>query len=353
MSMRILSCTALFAIILTQWACKQRFEDPDSNLLSNRKATSVRVEPVELRYESVPIRVIGRLAPNQEVKLSFKIGGIISNISVDEGSYINKGDLIAQLRQDEISAQVLKASRALEKAERDLERVKNMYDEGAATLENVQDLTTLVEVSQADLNIANFNKSFSQIRSEVNGRVIRRLAEPNETVGPGQPILVISADQTTSHQMRVSVSDKEVAQLSIGNTAKLEFDAFPNKIFEGRVLQIAETANPLTATFDVEISVRRQGVRLRNGFIGRAVIEPSARDSFYVIPMSAIVEADQGQLVIFTPDESGQQAVRNKVFPRVIGENEVAVGVADVRLRNVITDGSAYLVDGDKIQVVQ
>ena len=333
-------------------ACKQRFEDMDTTLEAKNRATPVKMQDVDMRYEAIPIRVIGRLAPNQEVKLSFKIGGIIARITVDEGSYVNKGDLIAELRQDEIAAQVLKASRALEKAQRDLDRVKKMYDEGAATLENVQDLTTLVEVSQADLNIANFNKSFSQIRAEVNGRVLRRLAEPNETVGPGQPILVVAADQLTAHQMRVSVSDKEVAQLSIGNDAKLEFDAFPGQVFQGRIIQIAETANPLTATFDVEISVRAGSSRLRNGFIGRAEIQPALKDSFYIIPMSAIVEADEGDIVVFSPDDAQQSVIRHVVTPKIIGENEVAVEARGIRLSRVITDGSAYLVDGDKIQVV-
>ena len=333
-------------------ACKQRFEDMDTTLEAKNRVTPVKMQEVDMRYEAIPIRVIGRLAPNQEVKLSFKIGGIIARITVDEGSYVNKGDLIAELRQDEIAAQVLKASRALEKAQRDLDRVKKMYDEGAATLENVQDLTTLVEVSQADLNIANFNKSFSQIRAEVNGRVLRRLAEPNETVGPGQPILVVAADQLTAHQMRVSVSDKEVAQLSIGNDAKLEFDAFPGQVFQGRIIQIAETANPLTATFDVEISVRAGSSRLRNGFIGRAEIQPALKDSFYIIPMSAIVEADEGDIVVFSPDDAQQSVIRHVVTPKIIGENEVAVEARGIRLSRVITDGSAYLVDGDKIQVV-
>ena len=73
------------------------------------------------------------------------------------------------MRTNEIDAQVLKAERALQKAKRDLERVQKMYADSAATLENVQDLTTLVQVSEADVDVAKFNQTYAKIISPVSG----------------------------------------------------------------------------------------------------------------------------------------------------------------------------------------
>lgn len=340
----------LFAITL--FACKDNVEQLASVADKIDKRAKVEVAKVEQRSDAMPIKAIGRLASDKEVKLSFKIGGVIEYMRADEGQQVRKGQTLAAVRTNEIDAQVMKAKQALTKAERDLERVKKMYEEEAATLENVQDLTTLVEVSQADLEIAQFNQKYAKIVSPVSGRILRRLAEPNELISPGQPIFLLASSGGKAFVMKAALSDKDMANISYGDTATAYFDAFPNEAFKGTVSLIAENADPRTGTYEVEINFSPNGKRLRNGLFGRVEIQPKASAAYYTIPMAALVEADEQAMTIFVPSKDGQTAREIQVKPIQIQSDYIAIEAPELEnFETVITSGAPYLIDGDSILV--
>jgi multidrug efflux system membrane fusion protein len=96
------------------------------------QAICVKTETLFETNASVPIQAAGILSSKHILKLSFKTGGIISKIYVEEGAEVKKGQVIAELDMTEISAQVSQANLAFEKAKRDLERVKNLYNDTVA-----------------------------------------------------------------------------------------------------------------------------------------------------------------------------------------------------------------------------
>ncbi len=342
----------LLLISILGFACKDNVESLASVEDIIDKRPVVELGKVEKRSEALAINAIGRLASDKELRLSFKIGGVIASVSADEGQRVRKGQTLAALRTNEIDAQVLKAKQALDKAERDLERIKRMYDEEAATLENVQDLTTAVEVAEADLEIAEFNQKYAQISSPVNGRVLSRMAEPNELVNPGQPIFLIASNEGKAFVMKVALSDKDITRVDYSDKATVTFDAFPGETFEGRINLIAESADPQTGTFDVELTVDANGKRLRNGYIGRIQIAPQQSAPYYAVPMSALVEADDRTVTIFIPEHNNQIAKEIQVEPLHITSDYFAIkdpGIKD--LETVITTGAPYLLDGDSIRI--
>lgn len=331
--------------------CKVDYSDPASKKVTRDNKNYVKVSEVKESNQPIPIHAIGRLGSDQELKLSFKIGGIIASMRGDEGDYVRAGQRLASLRTNEIDAQVLKAERALQKAKRDLERIEKMYADSAATLENVQDLTTLVQVSEADLDIAQFNQTYAQINSPVNGRILRRLAEPNELVGPGQPLFVIAAASGGTYVMKVALSDRDINRVNYQTKAKVHFDAFPKQIFNAKVITIAESADPVTGTFEVELQVEAGKARLRNGFIGTVELMPASEDTYLELPISAIVEGDEEELSVFIPmADSSARMIKVQPF-HITSEMIYVYKPSDQQLQIVITDGAPYLSDGDRIHI--
>lgn len=343
--------TLLTFSLLLLWGCKDDVESYASVAEKIDKKALVKLESVEERTDALPIFAIGKLGSDTEIKLSFKIGGIISNMRINEGQKVSKGQTLATLRSNEIDAQVLKARQALDKAERDLERVKKMFAEEAATSENVDDLTTLVEVSKADLSIAEFNQKYAKIVSPVSGRIIRRLAEPNELVAPGQPLFLVASNEGKAFVMKVSLSDKDIARVKYGDKATARFDAFPNEIFEGAISLISESADPRTGTFEVELTIKSKGKRLRNGYIGRVEIQPESEGSYLAIPMEALVEGTDKGITIFVPSENGKIAKEVVVNPIGIHSDFIAIKKPTTPFSSVITSGAPYLMDGDSIRI--
>ena len=331
-------------------ACKENIGDITDGI-QRQDFTFVKTAPINVSNDPIPIYAIGRVQSDTDIKLSFKIGGIISSLEVKEGQYVKKGTLLGTIRTNEIDAQVLKAKRALEKAKRDLSRVEKMYNDGAATLENVQDLTTMLEVSQADLAIAQFNQQYAKVVSPVSGRILQRLAEPNELIGPGQPIYILSSSSGSNYIMTASLSDREINRVNYKDRVEVEFDAFPGITIDGTISQINESADPRTGTFNIEVSLVENKNRIRNGTIGRINILPENLHNLGRIPIEAVVETKNNNVVVFSPIENDTIAREWSAKPLRIIDNFVLVDSDEIRFPNVITDGASYLLDGDKIQI--
>ena len=348
--MKILNSIALIFLSILLFSCKEQLDTGESDT-SSLDYTLVETTLVEVSNDPIPLYSIGTVDSDKDINLSFKIGGVIMDVFADEGNYVKKGKLLAHLRTTEIDNQVFKAKRALSKALRDLDRTRAMFADSVATLENVQDLETLVAVSKSDVDIAEFNQNYPKIVAPEDGRIIERLAEPNELAGPGQSIFVLASSKGSS-VVKASFSDKDIAAINYGDAADIEFDAFPGEIIRGTVTQIAESSDPLTGTFFVDISVRSSKKRLRNGYVGRVSVLPKQTKSYYKIPIDAIVEGSDNNLILFVPDKSDTIAHELEVSPFKITSDYVAVyrnGISEIN--EVITRGAPYLQAEDKIKI--
>ncbi len=148
----------------------------------------VKVERTVPTAQPIPIISSGILGSKTELTRSFKVGGIVERMFVEEGQTVKKGQILARLNQSEISAQVDQARLAAEKTSRDLQRAENLYRDSVITLEQLQDLRTLKEVASADLEIAEFNQNYATIIAEADGKILKRFTEAGELVQPGTPI---------------------------------------------------------------------------------------------------------------------------------------------------------------------
>ncbi|CAN5373791.1 N/A [soil metagenome] len=311
----------------------------------------VQIEPINASSEPIPFYVSGKLSSVAEFDLSFKTGGYVDKILFDEGDEVTKGDVLATLDRTEIDAQVIRARNVYEKHRRDLDRAQNLYEESAATLEQVEDFRTALENARAELDIVLFNQERSVIIAPVNSRLLSKFAEVNEQVRSGDPIFRLGENGRQSTVLKAGVSDRNITNLQHGDPAQVYFDALPDRSFTGHVTRIAAAANHRTGVFNIEITLDDPQSELKNGFIAKAAVFPSARQQPYIkIPIDALVEAEYEHVYIYVPDEDLQSAVRVRVKPIHIGNSFFAVAVEDLPDHtNVITRGAAYLRPGSPI----
>ncbi|MEM9935316.1 MAG: efflux RND transporter periplasmic adaptor subunit [Bacteroidota bacterium] len=323
---------------------------PDTQLVS----VPVKVAQVVPLQEGVAIVTSGKLTAKEEIRLSFKIGGVLQSLRVEEGQSVRKGQLLAVLDPSEINAQVNQASSALEKAKRDLERAERLYADTVVTLEQVQNLETALEMAEADVQIASFNQSRATIKAPHSGIIIKRLAEEGEIVNPGTPIYMV-ASTNSAKVIRAGLSDVDVVQLSLGDVASISFDAYPGESFPAEVSEIPAAADPATGAFEVEFSLKPTQKRLIDGFVGKVDVFPSGQSSFLKIPMAALVEADQRRAVVYTLDEKDStQAKRISLSNYQIHKDFIAVPASTYpNLTYVITDGAKYIKENSQLDIQQ
>ena len=316
----------------------------------------IKPQPVELAsvlYEniSLPVHSCGILSSIKEMRLSFKTGGIVDRIYVKEGQDVKKGDLLAKLNLQEIRAKVIQAQNAVDKATRDFKRINNLFSDSVATLEQKQNAETALNLANANLKIASFNLTHSKINAPTNGKVLKKFIEENELIGPGTPVFYFGS-AGEKWIVRVGITDREIINLQYGDSAKVFFDSYPNTIFPAIVSEIAESVDPMTGTYEVELQINQDKHKLMSGFAAKVEIYPTRKQKYHIIPVEALVEADMDKGYVFTLQKSDSSAIKIPVTIGEIYKDKVIITAGLKNIKKVITSGAAYLDEGMKVEVM-
>ncbi|MBN2814729.1 MAG: efflux RND transporter periplasmic adaptor subunit [Bacteroidales bacterium] len=313
------------------------------------QAVCVKAEKLAETDAVIPIHCSGILSSKRLIKMSFKTGGIISALYVEPGQKVKKGQLLASLEMTEISSQVEQARLAVEKTERDLSRVKNLYRDTVATLEQLQDATLAFEMAERNLSIAAFNQQYSKIAAPADGLVIATLAESHELTGPGTPVLVFSELGNDEWVVKAGLADKDIVRVHTGDKAEAVFDAYPGRKFAAYVSQISETADPHTGTFEVELTIEPGNERMINGLVAVVDIEAEGNQVVTLVPPEAITDTDGSKGYVYVIEEADTTAKKVEVTIAYLDNQYVAVKEPINKMGLVITEGAAYLGNGSKI----
>jgi multidrug efflux system membrane fusion protein len=343
------SALSALALALALYACSGSKTQPVAQ--NSVRPIAVRAAPVIDTLLSRPIVATGTVAHKDEIGLSFKVGGVIARVAVDPGDEVRAGQTLATLQLREIDAGLSKARSAAVKAERDLARARRLYADRAVSLEDFQNAETAAEVARADLDAAAFNRRYAVIVAPSAGTVLRRSAEPGETVDPGTTVLVLGS-QARGNIVAVGLADRDVVSVRKGDGATVGFDALPGQSFQGRVTQIDAAADPGTGAYGVEITIP-DGSGLVAGLVGRVEIRPAISAPAMLVPVEAVLEADGNEATVYALSADGSRAERRRVKVAFIAGSNVAVAGGLEGATAVLTDGAAYLDDGVAVKVAQ
>lgn len=313
------------------------------------KVLNVTVSPVQMLEYTNPVRATGFLGTTKAMKLSFKTGGILKRLPVKEGQKVRKGEVLAELDLSEIQAQVNQARIGLEKAERDLTRAGNLYRDSVVTLEQFQNAESACELARSQKQVADFNLLHSSIKAPANGTVQKLLAETNEVLGAGYPVLLFASTEN-DWVVRTTLTDKDIVKLALGDSGRVYMDAFPGRVFRGEINELGSVADPVTATYEAELLIHEAHPQFRTGFICRAELFPGERSRSLVVPIESLVDASDRSASVFVY-EQGKALKRRLRIGAILNEQvEVLEGLGEGEL--VITEGARFLVGDEQVNVL-
>ena len=318
---------------------------------SVQKPTPVHVAAARIGPAAQSIETNGVVATKDEMRLSFKVAGVIRSIHVRQGEKVAAGARLAEIELTEIDSQEAQLQALATKAQRDLERGQRLFADHLISLEHVQDLRTQLELQQAQLRSAQFNRGLAVIVAPRNGVVLRKLADERELVQAGQPVILLGA-QDTGYVVRAGLADRELVQLALGDRAQVSLDAYPGRDLVGTLTEIASAADEKTGLFPIEVRLDAPPVRLATGLVAKLTLTPSSArtGSLTYVPVAAVVEGDGDRASVFVVERDRVQ--RRAVGVAFIGEREVALARGVAAGEPVVTDGALYLSDGERIEVL-
>lgn len=346
----------LFATIgaFTWLGCgSKKTEAPTTLAVDNTDLITVRTAPIKQGTMAQELHATGMLGSKSEARLAFKTGGIIAKIYVKEGDFVKAGQLLATLNLTEINAQVAQSKLGLEKAERDLQRAKNLYADTVTTLETVQNASTGADLARKNVEIAQFNQLYSEIRAPRAGKVIKKIMSEGELAGPGMPVLFINESGANDWVVRTGVSDVDWASLSVGNTASVHLDAYPGESFPGKITKLADAADPMSGTYEVEITVQSKGKRFAYGLFAKVAIQPQKAGTWAMVPIEAIIEGNGTEGFVFVPNADRKSVQKIPVKIAKIYGKEIGIAGGLSGQTEVITTGAAFLTENSTIKILE
>ncbi len=365
---------AIIAVIATAFGLQENKEEIAAKA-PLQKVKTVKAKAID---HKTTVFASGLLASEEEMKLSFKTGGIIQKVYVNEGQHIKKGQLLAKLNLNEISAQaqqaqigqqqaeinIENAKIALKIAERDYRNALGLYRDSVATLEQLENAElqvdnarnqveaaeTSLDFNRKNIQIADFNVNYSKIVAPANGIILKQVAEVNELVGSGTPVFIFGS-KDKAQVIRVNLTDKDIININFGDKAGIRFDAYPDLEFKGEVNEIASMADPYTGTFEVEIAVESEGKKLLSGFVGKVTIYTKEKNQLIEVPIDALVSADKKTGIIYTVE--AQKAVKTKIKITDIDADRLLVNDGLQDGQEIVITGASYLQNGEKVSVIK
>jgi RND family efflux transporter MFP subunit len=351
--MKRMSIHALFlAAFLSCTQTKQETpEKTDPRAEQNLIPVKVIMVSPELVMDS--IRATGLVTTENEAKLSFKIGGVIDRVFVNEGQPITRGELLATLKTTEINSQLDQASLSLQKAERDYTRTSNLYKDSVGTLEQWQNAKTTLDIARRTVDGIDFNRQYALIKAGSDGFVTGKMANEGEVVAPGAPVLMIS--ETGGNKdwvLRVGVPDADWSSIHRGQKAAIRLDAFPGQLFTGQVYRRSQSADQATGTFQVDIQIDLKKELLAAGMFGKVVFVPDRATHENTIPYEALVQINGNKAFVYAPGPDNTLK-KLEVQIKSFNERNVIIGSGLDKGDQVVVSNNAFLNEKSKITIVK
>jgi RND family efflux transporter MFP subunit len=314
----------------------------------------IPVKTISIQQETVQqtIYTSGQFTTDDETNLSFKTSGIINKLYVKEGDAVSKGQLLATLNLTEVNAVTEQVSLAYQKAQRDYQRASNLYRDSVATLEQMQNAKTALDVAKQQYNTAGFNKNFSEIRATRSGFVLHKYVNEGQYASSGTAILQINGAGQGNWILKAGVSDYQWAAIKTGDKATITTDAAPGKMLNALVTKKPEGIDPISGVFIIQLKPEgNPGIPIASGLFAKASITPALTTKVWAIPYDALLDGDADAGYVFITNDNAT-AQKIKVQVSKIENEKIIVSGGLENVKALIVSGSAYLNDGAKIKVI-
>ena len=272
---------------------------------------------------TVTVTTTGNLEPTNQVEVGSEQSGIIETVEVDYNDHVKIGQVLAKLDPSKLEAEVLQSKAALASARAKVLQTEATIKEtrnALSRLEEVRKLSNNKAVSQHDLDAAQAaldraladkasakatvnqaqaaleanetDLSKAVIRSPINGIVLTRNVEPGQTVAASlqAPVLFTLAEDLTQMELHVGVDEADVGQVKEGQEATFTVDAYPDRNFPARIIQVRFGSQTLegVVTYETLLNVDNSDLSLRPGMTATAEITVEKVKNAILVPNAAL-----------------------------------------------------------------
>jgi RND family efflux transporter MFP subunit len=293
------------------------------NAAPKEDSSPFRLGKAEAEDLQVSVREVGVVDPETKVDVKSAVSGKVVSLKVREGAVVRVGDVLAEVEPDVTQAQSLSDVQAgvresrlrLEDAEREYANQKALFDNGLVGSDAMKAGTNKRELAAQELRAAQTRYQIvedhgipisgdsttqkARVTSPMNGVVIKKGVELGETVTSGvssfnEGTVLFTVADLKSLLIRVNLNEVDIAKVRVGEPVRITLDAYPQKIFSGKVRFVAPAAKLVDKikVFEIEVALDELSDAYRTGMSANVEILGERRPHAISIPLEALQRRD-------------------------------------------------------------
>lgn len=366
-------CLILLALLLIAAIVYIKWPKPTLPIYPTVSAEPVVVEDVEIYVEYA-----GKIKARQHVEIRARVEGYLETMYFEEGGYVNKNDLLFAIdkklysaRVEKVKAQLKKNEALKQKAERDLNRIRPLYEQNAASqldLDNAiaayESAQAEVVMSEADLTQAEIALSYTTVRSPISGYISESSADIGTLVGPGGKSLLATVVNSDTVEVNFSMTGLDYLKskernVNLGKAIEdrdwnpyititlADNTEYP---FRGMVDFADPQVDPNTGTFSVRAQMPNPDHILLPGQLTKVRLLMDVHEDAIVVPTKSLVIEKGGAYIFVVRRDSIVEKRFIELGPEVTNKVVVERGLA--RGEHIIVEGFHKLSHGMRVEIV-
>ena len=251
------------------------------------------------------------------------------------------GQIVAEI--DKVNLQ--QAELQMKNKEIEYQRLKGLYEAGGLSKSDLDAIELAYNVSKSSYENLLEN---TVLRSPIDGVITARNYDKGDMFTMGQPIYIV--EQIMPVKLYVGISESEYTRVRKGDTVEITVEAFPGKVFYGKINRINPTIDAATHTFKAEILVANNYKSLRPGMYARVTVKFGTENNVVIPDIAVVKQSGSGDRFVYVLNGDNTVSYRKITLGRRLGaEYEVLEGISDGEV--IVTEGQVRLKDGVKVTV--
>jgi RND family efflux transporter MFP subunit len=247
------------------------------------------------------------LEAKEEAFVVPRASGIIEEIFVEEGDYVEKGQILAQLEPKRYRLNLDRAKADLVGLEKELSKINKVYDKKLVSDDTYDKITAQYESAKATLSLAQLDLKEATITAPISGFIAERQAKVGNLTESFQRARMFHIVQQKELYGIVYLPEKELSKVHKNQAAALNLTAFSNKSVLAYVERISPVIDPITGTFKVTLRVPNEDNLLKAGMFAQVKLNYSTHENATLLPRKALLAIDNDINVFVVNDGIAQK----------------------------------------------
>jgi membrane fusion protein (multidrug efflux system) len=318
----------------------------ESQQVRQANATLVKVHRAAEEQFEVIVEALGTGRANESVLITTQTSDIVYKINFDDGDRVKAGQVLLTLIDLEERAQLAALDVDLQEANRQLNRIANLAKNNVASEQLLDEQQAEVNVLIAEMNVLKTQMRALEVRAPFDGLLGLRQVSVGALVRPGDAITTL--DDLSIIKVDFNISEVHLPSLANGQNIRATSIAYPDEIFEGKIVSIGSRVDPATRAIQIRANINNQDFKLRPGMLLQINLQKKMLTTL-ILPEASLVPVEDKHFV-FVVNDAQVTRKQVKIGLRKPGKVQIISGLNEGEL--VVIEGALKLRDGSKVKIL-